>query len=423
MIYIARMLVMTFIEAFCLMMFMDTFLERREKCRSWIYVLLVILAWGFGIGNAYINIINIRFFVAILCFIIITHIGFQGKIWWKIFFSVLYYGVILMADGVVQLFVVTGKRVIINSTDIKYTVLMIFAKVFLFAIVLTIKLLFRRKRQYGSLSITKWLLYMIVPIMTIVIMLVFLTQEENMAMVVGTMILLGLNVVFIIMMNIILDREKKITEIMLMEENAQRQLSLYNVLEQAYSEQRKSTHEFIHHMDCIRGLLKDNEYDSAKEYVDKINGVIIDELNTLDTGNPIANTVLNQKVRYAKSKDISLIPIFNNLGQLKLEKDDIVVILSNLLDNAIEACERLMKSKKEIKLNIEDDGKHTMLTIKNPIEEKLNHKDGKLRTSKEDRLSHGIGLSNVESIVKKYNGECMYSTKDDYFTYTIHIEY
>ncbi len=414
---------MTFIEAFCLMMFMDTFLERREKCRSWRYVVLVIFAWGFGIGNAYINIINIRLFVAILCFLIITHIGFQGKIWWKILFSVLYYGVILMADGMVQLFVVTSKRVIINSTDIKYTVLMIFAKVFLLAIVLTIKLLFRRKRQYGSLSVTKWLLYIIVPIMTIVIMLVFLTLEENMAMVVGTMILLGLNVVFITMMNIILDDEKKISDIKLMKENAERQLDLYNVLEQAYGEQRKSTHEFRHHMDCISGLLKDDEYDSAKEYVDKINGGFIDELNTLDTGNPIVNSVLNQKVRYAKSKDISLIPIFNNLGQLKLEKDDIVVILSNLLDNAIEACDKLMKSKKEIKINIEDDGKYTMITIKNSVEEKLNHKDGRLRTSKADKLSHGIGLSNVESIVKKYNGECMYSTKDDCFTYTIHIEY
>ena len=149
----------------------------------------------------------------------------------------------------------------------------------------------------------------------------------------------------------------------------------------------------------------------------------IDELNTLDTGNHIVNSVLNQKVRYAKSKDISLIPIFNNLGQLKLEKDDIVVILSNLLDNAIEACDKLMKSKKEIKINIEDDGKYTMITIKNPVEEKLNHKDGRLRTSKADKLSHGIGLSNVENIVKKYNGECMYSTKDDCFTYTIHVEY
>lgn len=423
MIYIVRMLIMTFIEIFCLLIFFDTFLKLREKCRGWRYVILFLLGWGVGIGNAYVGIIYIRLVVAIVSFVVISHVGFEGKIRWKILFSILYYGIILMADGIVQLFVITNRKIIISSTNVKYTVLLIIAKLLLLIIVLTIKLVFRRKRQYNPISVHKWILYMIFPIMTIVIMLVFLTFEENMAMAIGTMILLCLNVIFVTMMNIILDRENKITEIKLMEENAERQLGVYSVLEQAYREQRKSTHEFRHHMDCVFGLLKDNEFDSAREYVEKINGGFIEDMNSLDTGHPIVNIVLNQKIKYASDRGINLVPVFNNLKQIKLDKEDIVVILSNLLDNAIEACERLRKEKKEIKLYIEDDEEYTTLIVKNPLEKERDIKNGKFITAKDDKLNHGIGMSNVKNIVEKYAGECVISTKDNIFSYTIHIEY
>lgn len=423
MIYIARMLIMTFIESFCLIMFLDTFLERRDKCRGWRYVLLTMVSWGLGIGCAYIDDIYIRIICAIACFATICFIGFEGRVGWKILFSVLYYGVALMADGIVQFFVVTNKKIILNSDDVKFTILLIFAKLLLLIIVLAIKLIFRRKQQHNPISVLKWTLYMIFPIMTIVVMLVFLTLEENMAMAISTMILLGLNVVFVIMMNIILDRENKITEIKLMEENAERQLEMYSVLEQSYREQRKCTHEFRHHMDCVFGLLIDNEFAYAREYVEKLNEGFIENTNLLDTGHSIVNIVLNQKIRYASDRGISLVPVFNNLKQLKLDKNDIVVILSNLLDNAIEACQRLKISKKEIKISIEDDDTYTTLTIKNPIEDVLFQSNGRIHSSKVDKLNHGVGLSNVENIVKKYNGECMYSTNNNIFTYTIHIEY
>jgi sensor histidine kinase regulating citrate/malate metabolism len=176
-------------------------------------------------------------------------------------------------------------------------------------------------------------------------------------------------------------------------------------------------------MDCVFGLLIDNKFDSAREYVEKINEGFIEDIHSLDTGHPIVNIVLNQKIRYASDRGISLVPVFNNLKQIKIDKDDIVVILSNLLDNAIEACERLKISKKEIKISIEDDDTYTTLTIKNPIENVLFQSNGKLHSSKVDKLNHGIGLSNVENIVRKYNGECMYSNNDSVFTYTIHIDY
>ncbi len=422
MIYVARSLITTFLESFCCVMFIDVFFERREWFKRWKYYLLTILLWVSCFGIAYINIIYIRMLVAIMGFSIIAHIGFKGKLWHKVLFSVLYYGIMLIADCIVQLFVVTSRSIIMNSPDVKYTILMIFAKTLLLIITLLIKLLFRGKQGHSNISSDNILLYMIIPIMTIVLNLVFLTVEANTAMIVASIIILFLDVIFVMMLSVISDKEKRISEIRLSEENAKRSIEVFNALEQAYSEQRNSTHEFRHHMECIYGLLKNDEYKQAKEYVDRVNENYITVVNSYDTGNPIVNTVLSQKIQLAQRNGIYIIPIFNNLRHIKLEKDDIVIILSNLLDNAMEACDKLKNRKKEIKLSMEDDGVHTTIAVKNPIEEELNIKDGKLLTSKGDKLNHGIGISNVERVVRKYDGECMYRVKDGFFFYTINIE-
>ncbi len=423
MIYTARFLMMALVEAICFMLFMGTFFEVRSKSKNRSYVIGTIVLFAFGTVVSSIEIIFLRMIVVISFWIIFSCLFYNSNLLWKVLFSVLNYGVLLISDGIVQLIVITDKSIILNSNDIKYTIILMLAKLIQVLIVLMVRLLLRKRLIGEKISYKYMMIFLIVPIMTVISMLVFLMMEEHMAMAVGTLILLGLNVVFILMMNIITDKERRLAELKLMEENALKQLSLHAELEHAYGEQRKSTHEFRHHIDCLCGLLKNGEYVHAKEYVGKLNDDFMKAVNMLNTGNPIVDSVLNQKIISARNKGIKVIPVFNDLSQLRIEKDDIVVILSNLLENAIEACERLKKEKKEIKLYIEDYAEGTTLVMKNPLEKEIKINNGKLITSKDDKLNHGIGMSNVKNIVEKYDGECMISTKDNIFSYTIHIEY
>ena len=367
MIYTARFLMMALVEAICFMLFMGTFFEARSKNKSRSYVIGTIVVFVFGAILSSIEIIFLRMVVVISFWIIFSCAFFNSNLLWNVFFSILNYGVFLISDGIVQLIVITDKSIILNSKDIKYTIILILAKLIQVLIVLMVRLLFRKRTTGKNISYKYMTIFFIVPIMTVVLMLVFLMLEERMAMAVGSLMLLGLNVVFILMMNIILDKERMLTELKIMEENALNQLNMHTELEQAYRKQRKSTHEFRHHVDCLCGLLNNQEYEHAKEYVDKLNSDFMETVNMLNTGNPIVDSVLNQKIISARNKGINVIPIFNDLSRLKIEKDDVVVILSNLLDNAIEACERFEKEKKEIKLYIEDGTERTTLVIKNPI--------------------------------------------------------
>lgn len=62
--------------------------------------------------------------------------------------------------------------------------------------------------------------------------------------------------------------------------------------------------------------------------------------NAIDTNNVIVNTILNEKYNEMMDKGIIFVFRINDLSSIKIEDEDLVVILSNLLDNAIEACQK-----------------------------------------------------------------------------------
>ncbi|MDE6939865.1 MAG: ATP-binding protein, partial [Lachnospiraceae bacterium] len=87
---------------------------------------------------------------------------------------------------------------------------------------------------------------------------------------------------------------------------------------------------------------------------------------------------------------------------------DLVTLLTNLLDNAIEACERSLGKDPaastviQFKMIIEES--QLVLAIRNPVIQPVLIRGSTISTSKKDRAHHGIGLSNVDLVVRKYGG-------------------
>lgn len=120
------------------------------------------------------------------------------------------------------------------------------------------------------------------------------------------------------------------------------------------------------------------------------------------TSNTIFNTVLINKVRIAESKDIQtsvsvLIP-----RELRLAYSDTGILLGNLFDNAIEACENQLPQKRWITVSIVYKEHKLVLKMRNS---KLNVPVNIMRSSKPKCWEHGIGLQSVKAIIKKYDGE------------------
>ena len=97
-------------------------------------------------------------------------------------------------------------------------------------------------------------------------------------------------------------------------------------------------------------------------------------------------------------------------------------IISNLLNNAIEACEKIQEDKRIIEFEIAGYNSQIFISVRNSYDmESIINQKQKFITTKEDKLNHGIGLENVRRTVKKYDGDMRISQENERFIVTINI--
>ena len=198
---------------------------------------------------------------------------------------------------------------------------------------------------------------------------------------------------------------------------------MYQYMEGVYEEQRKKTHDFKNHLSCLWGVIKSGEFSQAESYIEKINHNWIEEIDYINTNNIIVNSILNQKFKQAKKKGIPILFSINDLGNIPMTDEDMVTLLANLLDNAIEACQKISKGSKIIKMRFIDEGGRITISVKNPVTESLEYRGEKLETTKVKKREHGIGMGNIQSVVDKYQGENIWSCNRGYFTHSVIIKY
>ena len=126
------------------------------------------------------------------------------------------------------------------------------------------------------------------------------------------------------------------------------------------------------------------------------------------------------EVAEAVKKDIVFIIRVNDLLHINIKNEDLVVLLSNLLNNAIEACEQC-KDKRVIKLKFMIENDDMILSVKNTYNAPIIKRGGSLVTAKKEKEEHGIGIKNVIKVVEKYHGTYAIQNDDKEFMFSIMI--
>ena len=130
--------------------------------------------------------------------------------------------------------------------------------------------------------------------------------------------------------------------------------------------------------------------------------------------------VLNRKYQDAQEKGIVMALLINDLSGLTISEEDLVILLVNLLDNAIEACEKLAENRViQFKMVMEE--KELVLSVRNPVKEAVRIRDRRIATGKSDKSRHGIGLSNVDTVIRKYDGTSVLKCDNGWFYFAAMI--
>lgn len=208
-------------------------------------------------------------------------------------------------------------------------------------------------------------------------------------------------------------------DMLLLRQHMELQRESMDALEQTYRLQRRSVHEFEHHLQVLRDLLDRGETASARDYLDRLKTNRSIHLMSVNSHHPVVDVILNQKYQTAQENEIKVQLRVNDLSAVSIPSDSLVVVLTNLLDNAIEACRRV-DGYREIRCSIlYDDGLY--ISIRN-TSEPVEIVDGKIPTSKQDSLSHGFGLMSVSYVLDKLGAEYTFGYEEGWFHFAAEIE-
>ncbi len=277
------------------------------------------------------------------------------------------------------------------------------------------------KKEYAILKSFIWL-----PLVTAIVGLFsysfFVSPAGNMLFQ-GTVsaALLAVNVVslFLLQDSLIKDEKVRLSEIQL--ESKQNQLQAFRDMQSLYERQGQKLHDYKKQLITLQELIKGGDTETAIEFTEQLTKSIAVEMSEINVGHPVVNAVLNQQYRVAKGKEIGMTFAVSDLHSIRISDEDIVVILGNLIENAMHECEKVIVSGSDASIQVKfvEKDDNLILMVRNPVVQKVTIVDNKVQITSEE--SHGIGLTNVEEVTAKYGGSFAIACTEDEFCAVVMI--
>lgn len=212
----------------------------------------------------------------------------------------------------------------------------------------------------------------------------------------------------------------------IIKDNVLKEQNYYKEIKKEKDKVRSLHHDMKNHMICIKNLCEDRNFDKALEYIDsmEINISNNNKLNQdFNTGNMILDSILRVKKAICIERDIAFYVDMDFSKSDFMDMVDICTIFSNVIDNAIEACDKIYNNDipKKIILKSKYIDEFCIIFIENTKINEVKQRKNLFLTSKKNLYMHGIGLNNVKKTVEKYFGQINFKYYKNNFTVKIMI--
>ena len=176
----------------------------------------------------------------------------------------------------------------------------------------------------------------------------------------------------------------------------------YAEVENMYRQMRGWRHDYHNHLQTLKAKLDMGQGEGARAYLDRLEEDLDGIRALAETGNVSVDAILNAKLSLVLKKEIELNFKAQVPQALTVSDIDLCVILGNLIDNAVESCERVEEDRRFLRLYIGVLKKQLYLSITNATAETVRKIDAAYISAK--RGNHGHGLKRIDRVVEKYGG-------------------
>lgn len=282
---------------------------------------------------------------------------------------------------------------------------------------------FRFKGHSGKWLSLSWFPVSLFPLLSIIIILSasMISESQDAGSRQATFITVSgfavINVCYFYFISQILDKEEEARRLRLVHEQTQNQMALYRSMQKSYDLQRRQLHDYKNQLGCIQGMLEEGQAQNALSYVSRLTGTLSQSDGLINTGHDVVNIILNRKYQESAEKGITMTLMLNDLSALSISEEEIVILLGNLLDNAIAACEKL-DSHRIIRFKMTLEKGQLILSVHNPVKEPVLIKDNRVVSRERRGPRHGIGLINVDSVIRKHGGDSVIKYDNGWFYFS-----
>ncbi|MEY8338510.1 ATP-binding protein [Lachnospiraceae bacterium 62-35] len=199
------------------------------------------------------------------------------------------------------------------------------------------------------------------------------------------------------------------------------QIAVYKMLEEQYKQSERLRHDMKNHIAALSGLFHNKEWEKMGSYLKNMEGSSLEDGDI--TGNKAVDALLYQKRKRAQKENIKWECDVQISKVCCINEFDLCVLFGNILDNAMEACERLQCNELHgsgdcfINIQAKTVKKCFLLEVKNSMDMMERYVDG--FTNKENPQEHGIGLLNVSDVVHRYSGAMNIEAENGIFVISI----
>ncbi|MCC3866396.1 GHKL domain-containing protein [Terrisporobacter petrolearius] len=315
-----------------------------------------------------------------------------------------------------------------TKIDIYSYVFIIF--IYIFAYLITknlnkyLELLNSDKRNYIYLSIA--LMFNLTTIIVIYISNKFarlaLTSERHLLdYIVTPKLILASSIVLVLLFVKVIKDNKIKSQNEIMKNKLDMQYEHYLSVKESHMKVRKLYHDINNHISDIDNLKSNSQ--EVSEYVNNLKDEIKEFKSIYNTGNMILDIIINEKNELCNKKGIKFICDINFSKANFIKPMDVSSIFANILDNAIEACDKIHDDNinKHIRIKGTISKSYFVLKCENSKVNYIKANKNIFLTDKIDKFKHGIGIQSIKSSLERYEGEILFEDEKDKFTLNIYI--
>lgn len=401
------------------------------RMRSWyggaaVYLILTGFLWAISYG---ITLAHLRTIIYLIVLPLAVIICYRGQILAKLFAGLSYIFIISTTENAVHNFLMLffGQVYATGSNNMQDYILGVAISRSLMLIVIQIltEWLKRSHNQKGQLSLGNFCLLLTFPLTTVCAFFVLYYAFVDSNDIKGVLLLAVITSLFLladinifILFNRLLEAARLEQEHILAKQQLQNQQHYYSTLIEKTQSMRKWSHEVKNAFIVISAYIKQGQYQDALDYIANKGNRFSETIENM-TDNVALDAVLTQKKQLAQEMGIEMRYRIALNDTIKIEIMDLVVVLANGLDNALEAVAKLSDpAGKMITCELLLQKEWFKIVITNPVNHPIKADIDQLKTDKKDTMLHGIGLSNVKDIVEAHHGQLVLDCQGNTFIFT-----